>query len=267
MLRIWRKKIFPGKNLYIFAELKEIFMSSCPGCNGSGSKNNSTCPYCGGSGQVADRGSSRSSSYSSPSYSSYGSDKSWGVLVVLSILLGWLGADRFYAGRFGLGILKALSMLVGIGTIWWIIDVLLAITGKQEDACGDYISGGKSSGCISKLIGTAIVAIIAIVVLFNAVPDFESALNNVIDKARTALYELTGNDAAPDATTIVGKTATVTSKNLLLHVGPSADSKKIKILKQGDTLTIIGAPYNGWTPVKHGKNAGYVSSGLIAVKR
>jgi hypothetical protein len=35
---------------------------------------------------------------------------------------------------------------------------------------------------------------------------------------------------------------------------------------RGDVLTIIGAPYNGWTPVTYGKTAGYVNSGLIAVK-
>ena len=242
-------------------------MSSCPGCNGSGSMRGQPCPYCGGAGTVVDTSSKWSPSTSS--YSNYGSDKSWGILVVLSILLGWLGADRFYAGRWGLGILKILSMFVGVGTIWYVIDVVLAIIGKQEDDCGDYISGGISSGCISKIVVTAIVAVIAIAVVVSAVPDARKAIEDVIDKAKTTYSELTGDSpAAPEATTsLVGKTATVTSKNLILKAGPSAESKNVKILKQGDALTVIGAPYNGWTPVKHGKTAGYVTSSLIKVDK
>ena len=96
-------------------------------------------------------------SYSTPSYStptpshsysgsSYSSDKSWGVLVVLSIVLGGLGADRFYAGRIGLGIMKLISMFVfGIGVIWWIVDIFLAITGKQKDGDDNYIERSSSS--------------------------------------------------------------------------------------------------------------------------
>ena len=111
--------------------------------------------------------SSGSSGYSSSSYtqgsdSTYGdsSGKSKGVLVVLSIFFGWLGADRFYAGRIGLGIVKLLSMGIGIGFIWWIIDIIFAITGKQKDAYGNYIgsssSGSKRSGFVSFLFGAVI---------------------------------------------------------------------------------------------------------------
>jgi hypothetical protein len=214
---------------------------------------------------------SRSSSSSSGnySYSNYGSDKSWGILVVLSISLGWLGADRFYAGRWGLGVLKILSMLVGVGAIWYAIDVLLAITGKQEDDCGDYISGGRTSGCISKLLGTAIIAAIAIVVIFNVVPDARSTLEEVADKAKTAFYELTGKEPPPPAS-IVGKNAIVTAKSHVMRAGPSATSKNVKILKQGDALVVIGvigAPPNDWVHVKHGNIAGYVSPSSIVVKK
>ena len=48
------------------------------------------------------------------------------VGVVLSVLFGWLGADRFYANHVGLGILKLLTF-GGYG-IWWIIDIILFAT-------------------------------------------------------------------------------------------------------------------------------------------
>ena len=46
--------------------------------------------------------------------------------VILSIFLGWCGADRFYVGHTGLGILKLLTF--GGYFIWWIIDIFLFIS-------------------------------------------------------------------------------------------------------------------------------------------
>ena len=48
--------------------------------------------------------------------------------LILSILLGSLGIDRFYLGYTGLGILK---LITGGGFfIWWLVDVILIATGK-----------------------------------------------------------------------------------------------------------------------------------------
>lgn len=58
---------------------------------------------------------------------------------VLSILLGWIGAGRFYLGYPGLGILQiVLTLLTGIGgAIWGIIDGILILTGSiNTDADG-----------------------------------------------------------------------------------------------------------------------------------
>ena len=61
-------------------------------------------------------------------------DKDWTVLLILSILLGGLGVDRFYAGHIGLGILKLLT--VGGCGIWALIDIIMVATGKFTDADG-----------------------------------------------------------------------------------------------------------------------------------
>ena len=66
------------------------------------------------------------------------SPKSWVVAFVLSVLLGYLGADRFYAGRVGLGILKLLT--AGGGSIWWIIDAILFGTRSGRDRQGRRIA-------------------------------------------------------------------------------------------------------------------------------
>ncbi|MCH2638727.1 MAG: TM2 domain-containing protein [Candidatus Thalassarchaeum sp.] len=62
------------------------------------------------------------------------SDKDWTTLLILSILLGGLGVDRFYAGHIGLGVLKLLT--VGGCGIWALIDIILVATGKFSDADG-----------------------------------------------------------------------------------------------------------------------------------
>lgn len=66
------------------------------------------------------------------------SDKDWMVTLLLSIILGGLGVDRFYTGHIGLGVLKLLTM-GGCG-IWWLIDLIKIITGSFVDGDGKVIA-------------------------------------------------------------------------------------------------------------------------------
>jgi len=63
--------------------------------------------------------------------------KDWVTTLLLAILLGSLGVDRFYLGYTGLGILKLLTC-GGFG-IWAIIDIILIATGKMKDAQGNEL--------------------------------------------------------------------------------------------------------------------------------
>ncbi|RCS27075.1 TM2 domain-containing protein [Polaribacter sp. WD7] len=64
------------------------------------------------------------------------SGKSQTTALLLSIFLGGLGIDRFYLGYTGLGILKLIT-LGGFG-IWYIIDLVLIITGDLQPKNGSY---------------------------------------------------------------------------------------------------------------------------------
>ena len=65
--------------------------------------------------------------------------KSKATAIILSVLLGSLGVDRFYLGYVGTGILKLLTA-GGFG-IWWLIDLIMICTGALKPSDGsDYVN-------------------------------------------------------------------------------------------------------------------------------
>jgi TM2 domain-containing membrane protein YozV len=55
----------------------------------------------------------------------------WVLTLIMSILFGGLGVDRFIMGHVGLGILKLVVTIITLGIggfVWWVIDIVLIAT-------------------------------------------------------------------------------------------------------------------------------------------
>jgi len=101
--------------------------------------------------------------------------KKWGVLVILSIFLGFLGIDRFYTEHIGLGILKLITG-GGFG-IWWLVDIILALAGKRTVWYDPIIPHKKAIKAIETLKGTYGYAIV------------EDIVRELTQKGYTLAYE------------------------------------------------------------------------------
>ncbi len=63
--------------------------------------------------------------------------KSYTTALILSVLFGGLGVDRFYLGFVGLGLLKLFTG-GGFG-LWWLIDIIFIATRNLKDSNGNEL--------------------------------------------------------------------------------------------------------------------------------
>lgn len=70
------------------------------------------------------------------------------VLFTLASLGGFLGLHRFYAGRWKSGLL--MLMTLGGVFVWWIIDVLILLSGRFQDSRGRFVGPPRRSPIVRR---------------------------------------------------------------------------------------------------------------------
>jgi hypothetical protein len=83
--------------------------------------------------------------------------KSFLVTWLLALLLGTVGADRFYLGKIGTAIAKLVT-LGGLG-IWWFIDLIILLVGRASDKSGQRLAGHDELKVMSWIVTLIVVAI------------------------------------------------------------------------------------------------------------
>jgi hypothetical protein len=90
--------------------------------------------------------------------------QSFKVTWVLATFFGFLGADRFYLGKVGTGVLK----LIGFGWfgVWWLLDLMRINKGTQKDSNGRNLSDADGFIGKARVISAVLIPIVLIVNIF-----------------------------------------------------------------------------------------------------
>ena len=75
------------------------------------------------------------------------SDKDFVITLLICVFLGGLGVHRFFVDKIGTGVLMLVT-LGGLG-LWWIIDIILIVTGSFEDSEGKVIAS-QAAGTVNR---------------------------------------------------------------------------------------------------------------------
>ena len=89
---------------------------------------------------------------------------SFKVTWILATFFGFLGADRFYLGHVGTGVLK----LIGFGWygVWWLLDLIRLNKGGQKDSNDKPLIDQEDFIAKARVISAILIPIVLIVNLF-----------------------------------------------------------------------------------------------------
>lgn len=118
--------------------------------------------------------------------------KDFMTTAILSLFLGGLGVDRFYLGKVGTGVLKLITF-GGLG-LWYLIDLILILTGSMTSKDGKKLKGRENSLRPALIIVGAVFLVGLIISVVNAA----NTTNKTLDNASNAVS--TTDEAQPEST-------------------------------------------------------------------
>lgn len=110
-------------------------------------------------------------------------EKSFIATWLLSLLLGVFGADRFYLGKIGTAVAKLLT-LGGVG-VWWLVDLILVLSGAARDRSGQRLAGYQQQRVIAWSVTGGLI-VLSLVINLATGGDEPAALDQPDDAASVA---------------------------------------------------------------------------------
>jgi hypothetical protein len=182
------------------------------------------------------------------------------TLVVCAVLDG--------DGEFDMGIVVG-----GVaGVVLWIVLCVLTKSSSVSFSAGFIIDKGIGGGFIFSVVGAligAVTYVIATLMLVHwGIPVAVAAALVIATLyiGRSVIFP--ASTPAPlevPAAEAVLPQAPVQADRANLRSMPSVDSDIVKTLKKGDVLTVTGDAQNGWLPVEHNGDNGYISAELVTL--
>lgn len=111
-------------------------------------------------------------------------EKSFIATWLLSLLLGFFGADRFYLGKIGTAVAKLLT-LGGIG-VWWLVDLILVLAGVARDRSGQRLAGYQKQRVIAWSVTGGLIVLSLVINLATGGGDESASLDQPDDTASVA---------------------------------------------------------------------------------
>lgn len=176
------------------------------------------------------------------------SNKSFLLTWLFAWLLGFWAVDRFYLGKVGTGILKLITFS-GLG-IWWLVDLIIVLSGRQRDKQGLALDGYDKLKKIAWIV-TGAVTILSMIIggasggaaapkLPAAVAPVSSGSASSAEPAAPATVE------TPAAPAVAAGPAWADSKyGSFAPVTQTGSGDNIITLPAGATAGIVTATHNG----------------------
>ena len=156
---------------------------------------------------------------------------------LLSYFLGWLGVDRFYLGYIGTGILKLITF-GGFG-IWWLIDLVMILSGSKKDKKGLPLAERNQYLKLSVIvtIGLLVLGSISAIVFHSSYTNLIDSINNGKQDAATlnSYYLSVSKYAVSLSDDLTATSADIKSQNL---VKLQTDCSSINQLNTGATFSV-----------------------------
>jgi TM2 domain-containing membrane protein YozV len=153
----------------------------------------------------------------------------------LSVFLGMLGIDRFYAGKKGTGTLKLLT--IGGFFIWWLADLFLIASGKFKDAQGKVIETQ-----LSKFVQICFISPIFLFVVLGYFFYLTETPEEAAERKAKQYAALNESKDKREANERARKA------NLLTEYVRNNDAQKLTELLQKEKIDLNSFPYNRALP-------------------